>query len=210
MSVVDGHAATRQNYDRMSRWYDWFAGSEKRFTLAGLDLLSARRGERILEIGCGTGHALGQLARTGAAVVGLDLSAGMLARARQVLGGVPQAAVSLCQADALHLPLPSASVDGILISFTLELFPGPEIPAVLAECRRALPPDGRLAVVALAEGSGWVVDLYKWTHSRWPEVVDCRPIRAAAFLMEAGFRIRKSRQLRMWGLPVDILLAEPA
>jgi demethylmenaquinone methyltransferase/2-methoxy-6-polyprenyl-1,4-benzoquinol methylase len=210
MNTLPEHNATRQNYDRMSRWYDWFAGSEQAFTLAGLELLSARPGERILEIGCGTGHALDQLARSGAATFGLDLSAGMLARARRAAKKTKPGTVHLCQADALHLPLPSASLDAVLISFTLELFPEAEIPAVLAECRRTLRPNGRLAIVALADGTGWAVDVYKWTHVRWPEIVDCRPIATGGFLSAAGFRISTNRRMEMWGLPVGIFLAEPA
>jgi trans-aconitate methyltransferase len=47
-----------------------------------LELLAARPGERVLDLGCGTGHLTARLAEVGAAVVGLDHSADMLAQAR--------------------------------------------------------------------------------------------------------------------------------
>ena len=51
---------------------------------AGLvELLSPRRGERILDIGCGTGQLTAEIARSGAQVVGLDNSPDMLAEARK-------------------------------------------------------------------------------------------------------------------------------
>jgi ubiquinone/menaquinone biosynthesis C-methylase UbiE len=69
--------ATRANYDRLSRWYDSFSSSERRFTETGLRLLDPKPDEAILEIGFGTGHALAALAQT-ARVWGIDLSPGML------------------------------------------------------------------------------------------------------------------------------------
>src|SRR5258708_764162 len=47
-----------------------------------LDLLSPREGERILDLGCGTGHLTSQIAAIGATVVGLDKSPAMIERAR--------------------------------------------------------------------------------------------------------------------------------
>ena len=53
----------RANYDRISRWYDLLEGYwEGKARHAGLALLSAKRGENILEIGYGTGHSLVSLA----------------------------------------------------------------------------------------------------------------------------------------------------
>src|SRR5580700_6778280 len=48
-----------------------------------IDLLHPQPGERILDLGCGTGHLTAQIAERGADVIGLDASASMIAQARQ-------------------------------------------------------------------------------------------------------------------------------
>lgn len=48
-----------------------------------LPLLNAQAGERILDLGCGTGHLMGRMAEAGAEVFGIDASPGMIAQARQ-------------------------------------------------------------------------------------------------------------------------------
>lgn len=203
----------RVSYDRLSRWYDWFAGDEWKFTLAGLQRLGPQKGARVLEIGPGTGRALAWLARTigpGGCVVGLDLSAGMLERARRRLArSAPLQLTELCQGDALHLPFPASSFDHVFLSFTLELFDNPEIQPLLVECIRVLRPVGSLGVVALSRDYTLAVRLYEWCHAHWPALIDCRPIHARASLEQAGFGIDAFQRLRMWGLPVEILRAIP-
>ena len=65
-------------YDTLSRWYDWLAASERQHTDAGLSMLAVQLGERVLEIGCGTGRAAAQMAAMGGQVTAIDLSWGML------------------------------------------------------------------------------------------------------------------------------------
>ena len=86
--------------------------------------------------------------------------------------------VELTVGDGLHLPQQSSTLDGVFMSFTLELFDTPEIPQVLAECKRVLKPGGRIAVVAVSkEGEhGIVIEVYEWSHRHFPNLVDCRPI----------------------------------
>ncbi|MBM3151720.1 MAG: class I SAM-dependent methyltransferase [Chloroflexi bacterium] len=200
------HIPARRNYDRLSRLYDWFAGSEKSVTEAGLRLLDPQPGERALEIGPGTGHGLVWLSQSGIRPVGLDLSAGMLAQARAA-GKRSRTQADLCQGDALSLPFPNFTFHAIFLSFTIELFSDIEIPLLLAACACALKPGGRLGVVSLAQEESRMVQAYEWTHRRWPTVVDCRPIPIRHFLHANGYQVREARRERIWGLPIDLVTA---
>jgi ubiquinone/menaquinone biosynthesis C-methylase UbiE len=201
-------------YDRMSGWYDLLAGgSEQRFKEQGLQMLNVQSGETVLEIGFGTGRSLLALARsagTSGKVYGIDISPGMYRRSQSLLRKAGLAdRVELKIGDAAKLPFPSESVDAVFISFTLELFDTPEIPIVVAECRRVLHRGGRLCVVSMTqkEKSSMMVGLYEWAHRTFPAWADCRPIQAQLFLKEAEFAILERREQSMWGLPVEILLA---
>lgn len=54
-----------------------------RMTAGLLDLLNAQVGERILDVGCGTGHLTAQIAETGALVTGIDRSREMIRQAQE-------------------------------------------------------------------------------------------------------------------------------
>jgi demethylmenaquinone methyltransferase/2-methoxy-6-polyprenyl-1,4-benzoquinol methylase len=199
-------------YDRVSHVYDWLEGPfEAGARRAGLRLVDLRAGEHVLDVGCGTGHALVDLARsTGPAgfAAGVDQSAGMQHAARRRLqkAGV-RAALAL--ADATALPYREANFDAVFMSFVLELFDTPEIPTVLAETRRVLRPGGRLGVVALGvtEQPGLMSRLYLAGHRHLPRVLDCRPIPTNQLLRDAGYRIEATVSRSMWGLPIDIIVA---
>ena len=204
----------RASYNRLSRWYDVIAGStEKKYRDWGLEKLSAQAGEKILEIGFGTGHCLVSLAQavgpTGG-VIGLDISDGMLAIARDRLQkeGLSER-VDLHLGDAAKLGfINTGTLDGVFMSFTLELFDNPEIPRVLQECHRILKPGGRLAVVSMTKTDppGVAVRMYEWFHDYMPNYADCRPIFARQAIEQSGFTIQSVSLSSMWGLPVEVVL----
>ena len=210
---------TRQNYDRMSRWYDLFAGSEKKFTETGLQILGVKAGERVLEIGFGTGNSLMSLAQqagTAGLVVGVELSPGMIDVARKRIypfghkqADGPERIAQMIQGDGTLLPFASNSFEAVFLSFTLELFSDAEIPVVLDECRRVLKRKGRLGVVSLAKRDVLACRLYEWGHERWPVLFDCRPIYLRESLEAGGFRLQAAKVQTMWGLPVEIVLGMP-
>lgn len=206
----------RESYNRLSRWYDVIAGStEKKYRDWGLEKLSAQPGEKILEIGFGTGHCLVSLAQAvgpNGGVIGVDISDGMLAIARERLQNEGLSdRVELHLGDAAELDfIEAGSLDGVFMSFTLELFDNPEIPRVLQECHRILKPGGRLAVVSMTKTDppGVAVRMYEWFHEKVPNYADCRPIFARGSIEQSGFAIQDVSVSSMWGLPVEIVLGK--
>jgi ubiquinone/menaquinone biosynthesis C-methylase UbiE len=206
------HASARNNYNRLSRWYDLFAGSEVRFTKSGVQALAIQSGEHILEIGCGTGAALLDLAQAvdrSGLVVGLDLSRGMLEKSQEkiIQGSYTQTTI-LVEGDALSPPFKWAAFDVVFLSFTLELFSRPKMELLLEICDRLLKPTGRIGVVALQKEDRLAVKIYDWFHHRLPELIDCRPIDAASLLQQTGYMIRTNQRMLMWGLPVMVVTAQ--
>jgi demethylmenaquinone methyltransferase/2-methoxy-6-polyprenyl-1,4-benzoquinol methylase len=108
----------------------------RRDTRAALGL---RPGERVLDVGAGTGISTEELSRSGAFAIGADLSIGMLRAGRRSRPEVP-----LLAGDALRLPFPDATFDAVTISFALRNVVDTE--AALRELARVTRPGGRLVV----------------------------------------------------------------
>jgi ubiquinone/menaquinone biosynthesis C-methylase UbiE len=104
---------------------------------------------RVLDVGCGTGQITRLAARTAAegSVLGLDLSAPMLARARAVCAAEGIGNVSFEQGDAQVHPLPTAAFDVVVSRFGIMFF-GDAV-AAFTNLGRSLRPGGRLAVLAM-------------------------------------------------------------
>lgn len=202
---------TRRYYDRISRVYDALAdASERAMRVRGVEALALRAGERVLEVGFGTGHALVAMAQaTGATgrVYGVDVSSGMAEVARERLDREACGQARLVLSDARSLCFASHVFDAVFFSFTLERF-GQDIPGVLSEARRVLRTRGRIGVVAMdaAMEPGSVSPVYEWLHQHFPHAVDCAPIDVAGVTAAAGFSVEVVHATRMWTLPVKAVV----
>jgi ubiquinone/menaquinone biosynthesis C-methylase UbiE len=212
--VTRSREEARASYDRISGWYDLLEGLwENKSRDRGLNKLNVREGEKVLDIGCGTGEAVVALAKSVGAsgkVCGVDISPRML---RIAAGKVHEAGldsrVDLELGDALTLPYDAGVFAAVFMSFTLELFDTPEIPLVLQECRRVLRRTGRICIVSLSKAgaAGRMRDIYEWGHRRFPKFLDCRPIFVRAALEENGFAILDATRATILTMPVEIVLA---
>jgi SAM-dependent methyltransferase len=111
-----------------------------------LEALAPHPGESVLDIGCGGGETVLDLARAVApdgTVVGVDLSAAVLAFARRAAKGCER--VRFVQADAQVFPFEPASFDAAFSRFGVMFFADPT--AAFINIRRSLKPKGRLAFV---------------------------------------------------------------
>jgi demethylmenaquinone methyltransferase/2-methoxy-6-polyprenyl-1,4-benzoquinol methylase len=213
LRVLRSKEQAKESYDKISRFYDFFAGAfERKYADRALAQLNVKDGEVILEIGFGTGFCLEQIAEqvgeTGKAY-GIDISSGMLELTKRRLrkaGLSPR--VELCCNDAVELPYEDAKFNAVFISFALELFDTPEIPRVLFEIKRVLKIGGRLGVVSMSKenGESTLLKLYEWAHNKFPKYADCRPIYVEQSIKDAGFEIEHKEQIKLFGLPGEIVI----
>jgi SAM-dependent methyltransferase len=113
---------------------------------SAIDALAPEKSEVIVDIGCGAGQTVLQLAeRVGpqGQVIGVDIAPRLLDRARSRVAAVAQASFIAC--DASRLDLPERSVDGIFSRFGVMRFEDPV--AAFSNFHRLLKRGGRLAFV---------------------------------------------------------------
>ncbi len=146
--------------------------------LVSLDQLDVTP-QTILDLGCGTGHFLPELARRfpGAEYVGLDIAPGMVEYARARRGGKALWVVG----DAESLPLAAGSVDLVFSSLAIQWSYRPDL--LFAELARVLTPGGRCVFTSLGPGTlqelraAWAaVDRYQHVNTFLPP----QALRAAA------------------------------
>ena len=203
------------SYNALSAYYDLLSGkTEQCLTREALALFNLNPGSRVLDIGCGTGNALLAMEKSLPGpiyVFGLDISMGMCRAAqRKLLRKTGGHNAALCCANVLQSPFPGGQFDGILLSFTFELFPENLFSPLLDECRRLLKPGGNVVLVSMARAqkAGLIYRLYLWAHRKYPQWVDCRPVDAVRILRDNGFRILHRKTRSLFGLPVESILAE--
>ncbi|MBU0574443.1 MAG: methyltransferase domain-containing protein [Candidatus Margulisbacteria bacterium] len=87
------------------------------------DLCQVKPGDRVLEIGCGTGHFSAYFEELGAQVTGLDTSPEMLKLAKNLPGDLK---IDFTRGDAYRLPFADNSFDLVAMITTLEFFSSPK------------------------------------------------------------------------------------
>jgi len=141
----DKRAAVKAMFDRIAPRYDLLnrlisLGLDQRWRRHALDLAQVGRGQRVVDLACGTGDLSEYAAARGARVVAVDF-------AREMLRGAARRGIEahLVQADGMALPLADASADALVSGFALRNFVS--LPDVFAEIGRVIAPGGRIALI---------------------------------------------------------------
>jgi ubiquinone/menaquinone biosynthesis C-methylase UbiE len=135
-------------------WFDTPLGAfvDQTETRCAFGLLESLPGERILDVGCGTGNFSLKLAAAGAVVTGVDLSEEMLTVARRRAAGEGRS-IDFLPGAGESLPFDDGSFDAAITMATLEFVDDPE--KVLGEMLRVTRPGGRVLVGVINRDSPW-------------------------------------------------------
>jgi ubiquinone/menaquinone biosynthesis C-methylase UbiE len=134
--TTDHEAFVAARFDESASRFKGEVAAEDFRLCAVIGSLGPLEGRRVLDLGCGKGRFAAHLARLGADVVGLDLSAGMLAHA---------SGLDRVRASAKRLPFVDGTFDAVVAIEVIEHVGA--VGLVLDEARRVLKPGGRLAIV---------------------------------------------------------------
>jgi phosphatidylethanolamine/phosphatidyl-N-methylethanolamine N-methyltransferase len=191
--------SSRRGYRLFAPLYDLVFGASlqhgRRVAVAALD---CRPGEKVLELGIGSGLSLA-LYPADAEVVGIDLSEEMLALARRRLARLPaRAPRTLLAMNAERLELADASFDKAIVLFAIAGLPDPV--RALRELRRVCKPGARLVIAnrfRSASGRLRVLDvllspLFRLLRYR-------ADLDGEAIVRAAGFELLESRPVNLFG-----------
>jgi ubiquinone/menaquinone biosynthesis C-methylase UbiE len=200
MDIPTGH---ERNADQIAYWngpggQHWTDRQQAQDTLLApisdilIDRARAKAGERIVDVGCGCGAtsiALAQTVGPTGHVLGIDISAPMLARARQL--APPGARLDFVLADATVYPFEPASFDLLVSRFGVMFFAAPALS--FANLRKALPPSGRLTFACWREprDNPWLMMPLQAVYKHAPKLPQLGPEDPGPFSFASEARVNR-------------------
>jgi ubiquinone/menaquinone biosynthesis C-methylase UbiE len=182
------------------RLYDWQVramtfGGDGRLRRWMLDLAGLKAGDKILDVGCGTGSLLLLAAeRVGpsGALCGIEPSAEMAAHARRK-ADARDVRLEIVESSADNLPYPPESFDVVFCTLVLHHLPAPMREAAIRGMRRVLRPGGRVVLAELQRPRSWVgafadsLALAAALHGLRPGAEPSRVLDIEPLMAELGF-----------------------
>jgi SAM-dependent methyltransferase len=143
--------ALARSFSRTSATHDAAAPLFAHFGSLLVNNLALERGDRVLDVACGTGATLlptAEIVGREGHVVGVDLAEGMIDRLRATIADLGLTNAEAHVGDGENLQFDDGSFDGVICAFGLFFFADPS--AALAEFRRVLRPNGVLGITTFA------------------------------------------------------------
>ncbi|MFL5942576.1 MAG: class I SAM-dependent methyltransferase [Gaiellaceae bacterium] len=172
-----------------------------------VEALAIEPGERVLDVACGTGGVALRAARAGADVVGIDISADQLAKARRA-ADAEGLAIRFDEGDCQELPYAEAEF-AVVVSVFGAIF-APDHTRTAAELVRVCRPGGRLALTAWRKDAWWDINrragrpvTYEAHAPEWAKEEHLRSLLGDAFELElqpGTWRIEAVSAEELWEL----------
>lgn len=199
-------------YDSLSKIYDiWGKLTESRARSRALELAEIQNGQKILEVAVGTGLAFYEIVKRNpnGTNIGIDISAGMLKKARKRLAPLTGTSYELRKTSAFHLEEDDEQFDVLINNYMFDLIPFDQMDAVLAEFKRVLKKEGKLVLVNMTIGERFGSGIYDFLYRLSPRLMGgCRGIRLSQKLTEHGLQVKRREYHQQCLFPSEVILAQ--
>jgi ubiquinone/menaquinone biosynthesis C-methylase UbiE len=198
-------------YDKLSGIYDiWGKLTESRARNRAIKLAKIRDGQNVLEVAVGTGLAFYEIVKRNpnGSNAGIDLSPGMLEKAKTRLEKLSGANYTLGIGTAFDLPVKNESVDVVMNNYLFDLIPYEDMDKVLSEFKRVLKKGARLILVNMTKGERFGSNLYDFVYRISPRTMGgCRGVNLSERLERHGFRVEAREYHQQLLFPSEVIAA---
>jgi ubiquinone/menaquinone biosynthesis C-methylase UbiE len=198
-------------YDKIAPVYDiWGKFTESHARNRAIELAEIEDGQTILEVAVGTGLAFFEIVKRNpnGINIGIDLSQGMLEKAKKRMEQLTEASYSLDVGTAFDLRVESESLDTLVNNYMFDLIPFEDMSTILKEFERVLKKDGSLILVNMTEGERFGSKLYDFVYNISPKTMGgCRGVKLSDKLQQYGFKVESREYFQQMLFPSEVILA---
>ncbi len=198
-------------YDKIAPIYDfWGMLTESKARNRAIELAEIENGQSILEVAVGTGLAFSEILKRNpnGKNTGVDLSKGMLAKAKKRVSKLSETNYSLNVGSAFSLNIEDESIDILVNNYMFDLIPFEDMAKILEEFKRVLKQDGKLILVNMTEGERFGSKLYDLVYNISPKTMGgCRGVKLTDRLKKHDFKVEIREYYQQMLFPSEVILA---
>jgi len=198
-------------YDSLSKTYDiWGKLTETRARNRALELAEIEDGQNILEVAVGTGLGFYEIVQRNpnGTNIGVDISPGMLEKAKKRLGQLSGVNYELKIGNAFSLDEKDERFDLLVNSYMFDLMAFDAMDGILEEFKRVLKNGGKLILVSMTEGQSFGCGIYSLLYRISPRSFGgCRAVKLSDRLEQNGFDVKTREYHQQFWFPSEVILA---
>ncbi len=198
-------------YDSKAWFYDvWAYFTESKARYRALELAKIHNNQSVLEVAVGTGLMFSDIVQRNSKGenIGIDISQGMLSKAKRRLSKQQNENYSLSIGSAFNLKVKDASIDMLVNNYMFDLIPFNQMDSVIDEFNRVLKQNGKLLLINMTKSERFGASLYENLYSLSPRLMGgCRGVQLTDLLTQHGFRIEVREYIQQMLFPSEVILA---
>ena len=188
----------------------WATLTETKAQERAIQLVNIQDEIVILDVAVGTGRLFNRIVKRNpnGRNIGIDISKGMLAKAKSLLSKQPSSNYELEIGSAFDITMDNHSVDILFNNYMFDLVPFDQMDIIIDEFYRVLKPGGQLVLVNMTKKERLGAGLYERIYRISPTLMGgCRGVQMFDLLTENGFKVEIREYIQQMLFPSEVIIA---